>query len=170
MPHCKSSVVPVRTCAGCARVRTYNELPPSKFGSEPSRARSGLRKGLRPHWASNGARNPYRNLIRRTGVDVPRPGTRRPVREFPRKLFNAAPVSRGSIFLAIVLSLISHDMMYGPQAALIAESFTGRLRYNGSSLGYQLASVIAGGPAPLIATSLFGTYHSSYAIAVYIAA
>jgi len=61
-------------------------------------------------------------------------------------------------------------MMYGPQAALIAESFTGRLRYNGSSLGYQLASVIAGGPAPLIATSLFGTYHSSYAIAVYIAA
>ena len=37
-------------------------------------------------------------------------------------------------------------MMYGPQAALIAESFTGRLRYSGSSLGYQLASIIAGGP------------------------
>src|SRR5262249_4342378 len=47
------------------------------------------------------------------------------------------------IFLAIVLSLIPHDMMYGPQAALIAESFTGRLRYSGASLGYQLASVIA---------------------------
>ena len=73
------------------------------------------------------------------------------------------------IFLAIVISLIPHDMMYGPQAALIAESFTGRLRYSGSSLGYQLASVIAGGPAPLIATWLFGTYHSSFAIAVYIA-
>ena len=73
------------------------------------------------------------------------------------------------IFLAIVLSLIPHDMMYGPQAALIAESFTGRLRYSGSSLGYQLASIIAGGPAPLIATWLFGHYHSSYAIAVYIA-
>src|SRR5437868_7199274 len=58
------------------------------------------------------------------------------------------------IFLAIILSLIPHDMMYGPQAALIAESFTGRLRYSGSSLGYQLASVIAGGPAPLIATWL----------------
>src|SRR5437764_7555020 len=53
------------------------------------------------------------------------------------------------IFLAIVLSLIPHDMLYGPQAALIAESFTGRLRYSGSSLGYQLASVIAGGPAQL---------------------
>src|SRR3954468_14954428 len=74
------------------------------------------------------------------------------------------------IFLAIVLSLIPHDMMYGPQAALIAESFTGRLRYSGSSLGYQLASIIAGGPAPLIATWLFGRYHSPYAIAWYIAA
>jgi hypothetical protein len=73
------------------------------------------------------------------------------------------------IFVAIILSLIPHDMLYGPQAALIAESFTGRLRYSGSSLGYQLASVIAGGPAPLIATWLFGTFHSATAIAVYIA-
>ena len=73
------------------------------------------------------------------------------------------------IFIAIVLSLIPHDMMYGPQAALIAESFTGRLRYSGSSLGYQLASIIAGGPAPLIATWLYGTYGTPYAIAGYIA-
>ncbi|MBP0115766.1 MULTISPECIES: MFS transporter [Bradyrhizobium] len=73
------------------------------------------------------------------------------------------------IFLAIILSLIPHDMQYGPQAALIAESFTGRLRYSGSSLGYQLASVIAGGPAPLIATWLFGTFHSATPIAIYIA-
>ena len=73
------------------------------------------------------------------------------------------------VFLAIVLSLIPHDMMYGPQAALIAESFTGRLRYSGASLGYQFASVIAGGPAPLIAAWLFGTFHSATAIAGYIA-
>jgi metabolite-proton symporter len=73
------------------------------------------------------------------------------------------------IFIAIVISLIPHDMLYGPQAALIAESFTGRLRYSGSSLGYQLASIIAGGPAPLIATWLFGTYRSSVPIAIYIA-
>jgi len=73
------------------------------------------------------------------------------------------------IFIAIILSLVPHDMMYGPQAALIAESFTGRLRYSGSSLGYQLASIIAGGPAPLIAAWLFGTYHTPYAIAWYIA-
>ena len=72
------------------------------------------------------------------------------------------------IFIAIVLSLVPHDMMYGPQAALIAEAFTGRLRYSGASLGYQLASVIAGGPAPLIAAALFARYHSGYAIAAYI--
>jgi MFS family permease len=65
----------------------------------------------------------------------------------------------GWILLAIALSLIPHDMMYGPQAALIAESFTGRLRYSGASLGYHLASVIAGGPAPLIATALLARYH-----------
>jgi len=75
-----------------------------------------------------------------------------------------------AVFIAIVLSLIPHDMQYGPQAALIAEAFTPRLRYSGSSLGYQLASIIAGGPAPLIATALFAAYHSGYAIAVYIAA
>ena len=75
----------------------------------------------------------------------------------------------GLIFIAIVASLIPHDMMYGPQAAMIAECFTPRLRYSGASLGYQLASVIAGGPAPLIAAALFAHYNSGYAIAVYIA-
>jgi metabolite-proton symporter len=74
-----------------------------------------------------------------------------------------------AIFIAIVISLIPHDMMYGPQAALIAEAFTPRLRYSGASLGYQFASVIAGGPAPLIATALFAAYHTGYAIAVYLA-
>src|SRR5271166_5256472 len=74
------------------------------------------------------------------------------------------------VFIAIVLSLIPHDMQYGPQAALIAEAFTPRLRYSGASLGYQLASVIAGGPAPLIATALFAAFHTGYAISIYIAA
>ncbi|HEX4647302.1 MAG TPA: MFS transporter [Steroidobacteraceae bacterium] len=78
--------------------------------------------------------------------------------------------SHSLIFLAIVLSLIPHDMLYGPQAALIAESFKGHVRYSGASLGYQLSSVIAGGPAPLVAAWLFSTYHSPYAIAAYIAA
>jgi MFS family permease len=74
------------------------------------------------------------------------------------------------MFLAIVLSFVPHDLMYGPQAALIAECFTARLRYSGSSIGYQLASVIAGGPAPLIATALLAATGSGYVIALYIAA
>ncbi len=77
-------------------------------------------------------------------------------------------LSVGLIFLAVFVSLVPHDMMYGPQAALIAECFTGRLRYSGASLGYQLASIIAGGPAPLIAAWLFSETHSGYVIALYI--
>src|ERR1700730_15471569 len=72
------------------------------------------------------------------------------------------------IFIAIVLSFVPHDLMYGPQAALIAECFTPRLRYSGASIGYQLCSVIAGGPAPLIATALLAAFGSGYVIAVYI--
>lgn len=74
-----------------------------------------------------------------------------------------------AVFIAIVLSLIPHDMQWGPQAALIAEAFTPRLRYSGASLGFQLASVIAGGPAPIIGTALFATYKSGFAIAIYLA-
>jgi len=75
-----------------------------------------------------------------------------------------------AVFIAIVLSFVPHDIQYGPQAALIAESFTPRLRYSGASLGYQLASIIAGGPAPIIATALFAHYKNGYAIAIFIAA
>jgi MFS family permease len=75
----------------------------------------------------------------------------------------------GLIFLGIILSFVPHDLMYGPQAALIAEGFTPRLRYSGCSIGYQLASVTAGGPAPLIATALFARFGTGYAIAAYIA-
>src|SRR5690348_5656058 len=73
------------------------------------------------------------------------------------------------IFIGIVLSFVPLDIMYVPLAALIAECFTPRLRYSGSSIGYQLASVIAGGPAPLIATALLAAFGSGYVIAAYIA-
>jgi len=73
------------------------------------------------------------------------------------------------IFIAVAVSLLPVMTQYGPEAALIAESFTPRLRYSGCSLGYLLASVIAGGPSPFIATWLFATYHSSLPIAIYIA-
>jgi MFS family permease len=72
------------------------------------------------------------------------------------------------IFIAIILSFIPHDMMYGPQAALIAECFSPRLRYSGASLGFHLSSVIAGGPAPLIATALLAATGTGYSVAAYI--
>jgi MFS family permease len=74
----------------------------------------------------------------------------------------------GLIFLGVSLSFIPVMTMYGPEAALIAEAFTPRLRYSGASIGYQLASIIAGGPAPFIATWLFASFHSTIPIAVYI--
>ncbi len=73
------------------------------------------------------------------------------------------------VFLAVAIALPLHDLQYGPQAAFISESFPGSLRYSGSSLGYQLASITAGGPAPIIATILLQQYGTSTAIAVYMA-
>ncbi|PYR80433.1 MAG: MFS transporter [Acidobacteria bacterium] len=73
------------------------------------------------------------------------------------------------VFLAIVISNPIQDLQYGPQAAFIAEAFPASVRYSGSALGYQLASITAGGPAPLIATVLLREYGTSSAIAWYIA-
>jgi MFS family permease len=70
-------------------------------------------------------------------------------------------------FLAVLFSLPLHDLQYAPQAAFIAESFPGSLRYSGSSLGYQLASITAGGPAPIIALLLMREFGTSTAVAVY---
>lgn len=80
-------------------------------------------------------------------------------------------LNTGNAFLvgiAVVVSLVIHDMQYGPQAALIAESFDPDIRYTGAGMGYQLASVIAGGPAPLIAAALLEHYGDSTAISIYI--
>jgi len=59
------------------------------------------------------------------------------------------------VWLAVVLGLgLGHGAMYGPQASFFSELFGTRVRYSGASLGYQLASVFAGGLSPLIATAL----------------
>jgi MFS family permease len=74
----------------------------------------------------------------------------------------------GLILLAVVISLMVHDMQYGPQAALIAEGFGPNVRYSGAGLGYQLASVIAGGPAPLIAAQILNSTGSATGVSWYI--
>ncbi|MCP3142310.1 MFS transporter [Pyxidicoccus xibeiensis] len=58
------------------------------------------------------------------------------------------------IWLAIVLGIIAHAAMYGPQASFFSELFGTRVRYSAASLGYQLASVFAGGLSPVVATAL----------------
>ena len=74
------------------------------------------------------------------------------------------------IWLSIVLGVnVGHDAMYGPQGAYFSELFGTRVRYSGASLGYQLASVLAGGLSPLIATALLG-YYGYVAVALYTAA
>ena len=67
----------------------------------------------------------------------------------------------------IVLSGPVHDMQFAPQAAFIAETFPGSRQYSGVSLGYQLASLTAGGPAPIVALYLFETFRTSTAIAAF---
>jgi MFS family permease len=66
-----------------------------------------------------------------------------------------------SIFVLVAMLavfLLSHAAMYAPQAAFLAELFGTHVRYSGASLGSQLASVVAGGLAPLIATGLMAKY------------
>ncbi|MFV1963992.1 MAG: MFS transporter [Pirellulaceae bacterium] len=58
------------------------------------------------------------------------------------------------IWLAITIALIVHAAMYAPQAAFFSELFGTEVRYSGASVGYQLASPLAGGLAPLIAAAL----------------
>jgi MFS family permease len=74
----------------------------------------------------------------------------------------------GLIILASLIAFAFHDLMWGPLAALTAESFTPRLRYSGASIGFQLAAVFAGGPAPIIATALLAATGSGQVIALYI--
>lgn len=73
------------------------------------------------------------------------------------------------VWAAIILGMIGHSAMYGPQAAFFSELFGTRTRYTGTSLGYQLASPLAGGLAPLIASSLLAwSGGKPWPIAVYL--
>ncbi len=77
----------------------------------------------------------------------------------------------GLVWLAIVLGLVGHAAMYGPQAAFFSELFGTRVRYSGASIGYQLASPFAGGLAPMIATALLQwSGDRSWSVSLYLVA
>ena len=75
-----------------------------------------------------------------------------------------------SIILALVVGLVLHGAMYGPQAAFITELFPTRIRYSGVSIAYQLTSIVAGSLAPIIALWLYKQYGSATPVAIYVAA
>ncbi|WP_326622518.1 MHS family MFS transporter [Streptomyces decoyicus] len=77
--------------------------------------------------------------------------------------------SWGLLVLGVVVALAIHSLLYGPQAAFVAEQFTPRLRYTGSSLAYTLAGVIGGAVAPLLFTALLGSFGSWLPLALYLA-
>ena len=62
------------------------------------------------------------------------------------------------IWLAMSIALVALGAMYGPSGAFFSELFSTRVRYSGASLGYQLASAVAGGFAPVIAVALLSAY------------
>ncbi|MEU6427425.1 MFS transporter [Microbispora sp. NPDC046973] len=74
------------------------------------------------------------------------------------------------VTVAVTVGLLLHGAMYGPQAAFFSELFATRMRYSGVSIGYQLASIAAGGVAPLIAVALLDAYGSSVPVSVYVVA
>jgi MFS transporter, MHS family, shikimate and dehydroshikimate transport protein len=82
-------------------------------------------------------------------------------------------VNTGSVLLIIIALCVAQffqGMMYGPQAALFAEMFSARVRYSGASIGYQGASVFAGGLAPIIMVWLLETTGTSLSISFYLLA
>lgn len=75
-----------------------------------------------------------------------------------------------AIILALVVGLVLHGAMYGPQAAMIAELFPTRIRYSGASIAYQLTAIFAGSLAPIVAVWMYREYGSAVPVAIYVAA
>jgi MFS family permease len=73
------------------------------------------------------------------------------------------------LIVGIVLGLMAHSFMYGPQAAFIVEQFSPRLRSTGSSLAYTFAGVIGGAIAPLMFTLLLSQFGTWIPVAIYVA-
>ncbi|RKT86141.1 Sugar phosphate permease [Saccharopolyspora antimicrobica] len=74
------------------------------------------------------------------------------------------------LIIGVIVGLVWHALMYGPQAAFVSEQFSPALRSTGSSLAYTLAGVIGGALAPLLFTALFARFGTWIAPAAYLVA
>jgi len=71
------------------------------------------------------------------------------------------------IWLAFLLgNAICHGAMIGTQPSLMGELFSTEVRYSGMALGHEVASVFAGGLAPMLATALLAHYHAAWPVAI----
>lgn len=74
--------------------------------------------------------------------------------------------STSLIYLALFLGLpFSHGAMIGTQPVLMGELFPTHVRYTGLAMGHEVASIFAGGFAPLAATALFAVYKDAWPVA-----
>ena len=74
------------------------------------------------------------------------------------------------ILLASFVGMFFVAAMFSPLASYIPEMFPTRVRCTGASLGFQLAGIFGGAPAPLIAVPLAAAYGSGMPVAIYLAA
>lgn len=75
-----------------------------------------------------------------------------------------------AIGVAVVVGLVIHAAMYGPQAAFFAEQFDTTVRYTGTSIAAQVTAIVAGSVAPLISIALLRAFGTGYAVAGYVLA
>jgi MFS family permease len=88
---------------------------------------------------------------------------------WPLPLFALVNTGRsGPALLAFVVAAIVQGIMAGAQGGLFTEVFHLRVRYTGMSVAYQVGAMLGGAVTPLVATALFGVYHSSTPIALYV--
>ncbi|HEY3468815.1 MAG TPA: MFS transporter [Amycolatopsis sp.] len=76
--------------------------------------------------------------------------------------------NRWLLGLGLVIAYVIHSSMYGPLAAMFVEMFPAEVRFSGASLGYQIASVVAGGFAPTIMATLVAVTGSSWSVSLYL--
>ena len=144
------------------------------FSAPAPGCRGGAKRVAAPRDVRDGAAPPAGPGIVVLEVEVatpPRRGESRGDRGCPFAYF--AMIDSGVFALlaaAVIISGPVHDMQFLPQAAFIAETFPGSRRYSGVSMGYQLASITAGGLAPIVALYLFETFGTSTAIVAFMSA
>lgn len=71
------------------------------------------------------------------------------------------------LWFAIAAAMAGTAAIFGPMAALVAESFKIHVRFSGASLGYQLGAVLGGGFTPIVATALVAWAGDSWVVSAY---